>query len=106
MSDTEGMVRVMEHAADQLRAAISKQRELVMVTSMSRAEQQIQAQTVAALAFGESTLRLVAASVAPEHATVAAKLREYAGWAESTDDAAPLTKTEIESVVRYLVGVS
>ena len=67
-------------------------------------EQQIHAQTVAALAFGESTLRLVAASVAPEHATVAAKLREYAGWAESTDDAAPLTKTEIESVVRYLVG--
>jgi hypothetical protein len=89
MSDTEGMVRIMEHAADRLRAQTARWASLPD-------------ETIAAIAYGRAVLELVAASVAPEGRGLAERLRkEYHDWAAASDGIA-MSDGELASVARFL----
>jgi hypothetical protein len=90
MSDTEGMVRIMEHAAEKLRAQLR-------FTALPD-------ETVAAIAYGGAVLELVAASVAPEGRGLAERLRkEYHDWAAASDGIA-MSDGELASVARFLTA--
>jgi hypothetical protein len=92
MSDTEGMVRIMEHAAEKLRAQLRFQ--------------SLPDETVAAVAYGRAVLEMVAASVAPEGRTLAERLRkEYHDWAAASDGVA-MSDGELDSIARFLAGGS
>jgi hypothetical protein len=90
MSDTEGMVRIMEHAAEKLRAQLRFQ--------------SLPDETIAAVAYGQAVLELVAASVAPEGRGLAERLRkEYHDWAAASDGIA-MSDGELASVARFLTA--
>jgi len=103
MSDTEGMVRLMEHTADRLEAAV---RTIQSHASRSWGinEQGIFAQILAAMALAEGVLRMVACSAAagasPVDQAIEA-LADYTTWAAQHDDAAVLDLAELASVERY-----
>ena len=103
MSDTEGMVRLMEHAADRLGSAV-KRIQAHAPRSWSVDEQGIFTQLVAAMALGEGVLRMVACSAAEGTSPVEEAigwLADYATWAARHDDAAMLDLAELASVERY-----
>jgi hypothetical protein len=109
MSDTEGMVRVMEHAAESARAAAAKLRAIP--TNHGSTEQQVYAEAIAALAYARGVLQMVAASVSPEGRSLVDDLVShlfegddtvgYAQWAERNDGVA-MSDGELADVGRYL----
>lgn len=74
MSDTDAMVKLMEHVADQARGALD---ELGRWHHGNADLQRAQTHAVAALAAAEVTLRMVAASVTPAPVSEVER-REYA----------------------------
>ncbi len=100
MSDTEGMVRIMEHASEMLRVRIE-------TTAGKNLDHEVRAsdvKNVAAMAQARAVLQLVAASVAPEGRTLADRLRkEYDDWA-AANDGMVMTDGELASVARFLTG--
>jgi hypothetical protein len=101
MSDTEAMVRLMEHAVERLKQASI----LVADRQYDTLDRRSCNVVLASVALARGVLSMVAASVAPENRAAAQALRDgYEKWAEDTDDAVPLNHTEIESVRRFLIG--
>jgi len=93
VSDTEGMVRIIEHAAASLRNA--RQNNL----------HTLPADALVAMAYSGAVLRMVAASVAPEGRSLAEVLKvSYPEWADTHDDAVSLSDTELASIARFIVG--
>lgn len=102
MSDTEQMVRVMEHAAELMRGRI----EILTGRGLDNSVGVDDVRDVAALAYGRAVLRMVAASVAPEGRGRTIELVDkltsgYAEWAEANDGVL-MADGELTSVARYL----
>jgi len=103
MSDTAGMVRLMEHAADRLDAAVERVQDHAP-RSWSVDEQGIFAQILAAMALAEGVLRMVACSAADGASpvdTVINALADYQTWASRHDDAEILDLAALDSIRRY-----
>jgi hypothetical protein len=107
MSDTEGMTRVMEHAAENLKLCAAK---MSVYTSYNSSEQILANSTLAAMAYARAVLQLVAASVSPEGRTITAGLvagltddgdAGYGAWAEANDGVS-MSDAELASVARFL----
>ena len=102
MSDTEEMVRIMEHAAEQLRAEI----HLICNRQFNELERTHMDAALTAMSFARAVLLTVAASIAPEGRkrvlALSERLREeYAVWAEK-DDGVAMSDGELASVARFL----
>lgn len=99
MSDTEGMIRLMRHAAETMNARI-------MVINSKAAVLSEDVRNVAAMAFACGVLEMVMASVAPpdrsnfESLSKAVRFK-YDAWAEA-NDGMRMTDTELRSIERFL----
>jgi hypothetical protein len=107
MSDTEGMTRVMEHAAENLRLNINK---LAAQTTHSGAMETLFHSALVSMSYARAVLQLVAASVSPEGRTITAGLvagltddgdAGYGAWAEANDGIS-MSDAELASVARFL----
>lgn len=103
MSDTEAMVRLMEHAADLLQAAVDAEKTW---HGGDKDYQLMRNRSIAAKSFACATLRMVAASVAPEGRGTTLDLadriaKDYPVWAEESDGVV-MTDGELGSVARFL----
>lgn len=111
VSDTEGMVRVMENAAENAKLA---GRALRALQTLNTTEQNAVTQAVAALAYGRAVLQMVAASVSPERRTLVDEMIShllegddevgYTRWAEREGSYA-MSDGELAAVGRYLRAV-
>ena len=103
MSDTEGMVRIIENAAETARLAGVKMRELTNVSSILGTV----TQAIAALAYARAVLQMVAASVSPERRTIVDELIShlieagYDVWADANGEQT-MSDGELAAVGRYL----
>jgi hypothetical protein len=102
MSDTEAMVNLMEHAATLLKNASNEMATWTTVDSIRPGFDKV----LVAVANGQATLRMVAASVAPEgrqraKALVDRLVDEYEPWADKNTQTA-MTAGELMAVARFL----
>lgn len=102
MSDTEAMVNLMEHAATLLRKASNEMATWTTVDSIRPGFDKV----LVAVANGQATLRMVAASVAPEgrqrvKALTDRLVDEYEPWADKNNESM-MTTGELAAVSRFL----
>jgi hypothetical protein len=108
MSDTEGMVRVMEHAAATLQTSIDK---VKAYTGGGTEFHSVQNGALAAMAYARAVLQMVAASCSPEGRSLVDDLVSnliegddevgYTQWAEK-EGAYQMSDGELAAVGRYL----
>jgi hypothetical protein len=107
VSDTEGMVRVMEHAAESARATNRKLQALSLVG----VDRQVQLEAIASLAYCRAVLQMVAASCSPEGRSLVDDLIShllegddtvgYTQWASANNEV-NFSDGELAAVGRYL----
>lgn len=99
VSDTEEMVRVMDHAAAIMRTRV----DAMMSTKTANHQVTIaEFRDAAALMYGRAVLEMVAASVAPSGRSQARNfLQQYNVWAEA-NEGVTLLDGELDSVARFL----
>jgi hypothetical protein len=103
MSDTDGMVRLMEHAADKLRTDVAP---LARLQTLNTTEQAAVNAALISMTYAQAILRMVAASVAPEGATLIGRLldrltTDYHGWAEKFTQT-EMSDGELTTIERFL----
>ena len=104
MSDTDGMLRLMEHASANLKTACA---DLEIWFGGDQKLQISRQKTLVAMAYARGVLEMVAASVAPEghklkQRMIADLKANYSDWAEQNDDVIGMSDGELECIARYL----
>ncbi len=103
MSDTDAMVRLMEHAADKLSGRLADIGKLSRLDNPSAEEMTA---IVAAMAYARAVLQMTAASVAPENSGAVRKLIDrlavdYHEWADEFTQT-EMTDGELAAIGRFL----
>lgn len=104
MTDTEEMVRLMEHAASLLARGMEPCRQRASMPLVDAADRDAMVGAVSGMAYAKAVLQMVAASVAPESRRLAARLQaEYAAWADANDYIG-MSDGELAAVARFLTS--